>query len=40
VNYSTEFQSIGNEVSAQEWQTRIDLAACEEPAFLRQLSGG
>src|ERR1700688_1788978 len=28
VNYSTEFKSIRNEVSAQEWQARIDLAAC------------
>jgi ribulose-5-phosphate 4-epimerase/fuculose-1-phosphate aldolase len=28
VNYSTEFQSIRNDVSAQEWQTRTDLAAC------------
>src|SRR6202050_2737710 len=28
VNYSTDFKSIRNEVSAQEWQTRTDLAAC------------
>jgi len=28
VNYSTDFKSILNEVSAQEWQTRLDLAAC------------
>jgi ribulose-5-phosphate 4-epimerase/fuculose-1-phosphate aldolase len=28
VNYSTDFKSIRNEVSAQEWQARIDLAAC------------
>ena len=28
MNYSTEFESIRNEVSAQEWQTRLDLAAC------------
>jgi hypothetical protein len=28
VNYSTEFESIRNEVPAQEWQTRLDLAAC------------
>jgi ribulose-5-phosphate 4-epimerase/fuculose-1-phosphate aldolase len=28
VNYSTDFQSIRNDVSAQEWQTRLDLAAC------------
>ncbi len=28
MNYATDFQSIRNEVSAQEWQTRLDLAAC------------
>jgi ribulose-5-phosphate 4-epimerase/fuculose-1-phosphate aldolase len=28
VNYLTDFKSIRNEVSAQEWQTRLDLAAC------------
>ena len=28
MNYSTDFKSIRNEVSAQEWQTRVDLAAC------------
>jgi hypothetical protein len=28
VNYSTDFKSIRDDVSAQEWQTRIDLAAC------------
>jgi ribulose-5-phosphate 4-epimerase/fuculose-1-phosphate aldolase len=28
VNYSTDFKSIRNDVSAQEWQARIDLAAC------------
>jgi len=28
VNYSTDFKSIRNTVSAQEWQTRLDLAAC------------
>src|SRR6202140_1897684 len=27
-NYSPDFKSIRNEVSAQEWQARIDLAAC------------
>src|SRR6201988_3985766 len=27
VNYSTDFKSIRNAVSAQEWQTRLDLAA-------------
>jgi ribulose-5-phosphate 4-epimerase/fuculose-1-phosphate aldolase len=28
VNYSTDFKSIRNDVSAQEWQARTDLAAC------------
>jgi hypothetical protein len=28
VNYSTDFKSIRNEVSAQEWQARLDLVAC------------
>jgi hypothetical protein len=28
VNYSTDFKSIRNDVSAQEWQARLDLAAC------------
>ena len=28
MNYSTEFESIRNDVSAQEWQMRLDLAAC------------
>ena len=28
MNYSTDFRSIRDDVSAQEWQTRIDLAAC------------
>jgi ribulose-5-phosphate 4-epimerase/fuculose-1-phosphate aldolase len=28
VNYSTDFRSIRDDVSAQEWQTRIDLAGC------------
>src|ERR1700680_3395064 len=28
VNYATDFESIRNDVSAQEWQARIDLAAC------------
>src|ERR1700749_3349288 len=28
VNYSTDFRSIRDDVSAQEWQARIDLAAC------------
>jgi len=28
VKYSTDFKSIRNDVSAQEWQARTDLAAC------------
>jgi ribulose-5-phosphate 4-epimerase/fuculose-1-phosphate aldolase len=28
MNYTTDFKSIRDEVSAQEWQTRLDLAAC------------
>jgi ribulose-5-phosphate 4-epimerase/fuculose-1-phosphate aldolase len=28
VNYSTDFKSIRNDVSAEEWQARLDLAAC------------
>src|SRR5215472_2829150 len=28
VNYATDFKSIRNDVSEQEWQTRTDLAAC------------
>ena len=28
MNYATEFKSIRDDVSAQEWQTRTDLAAC------------
>ena len=28
MNYSTEFPSIQDHVSAQEWQARLDLAAC------------
>jgi ribulose-5-phosphate 4-epimerase/fuculose-1-phosphate aldolase len=28
MNYSTEFPSIKDQVSAQEWQARLDLAAC------------
>jgi hypothetical protein len=28
VNYSTDFRSIRDDVSTQEWQARIDLAAC------------
>ena len=28
MNYSTDFRLIRDDVSAREWQTRIDLAAC------------
>jgi ribulose-5-phosphate 4-epimerase/fuculose-1-phosphate aldolase len=28
VNCSTDFKSIRNDVSAPQWQTRVDLAAC------------
>src|SRR5918911_3879935 len=28
MSYSTDFRSIRHEVSAEEWQTRVDLAAC------------
>ena len=43
MNYTTDFKSIRAEVSAQEWQARVDLAACtrrpygvlERPAMLR-----
>ena len=28
MNYTTDFKSIREEVSAQEWQARFDLAAC------------
>ncbi|HLQ94728.1 MAG TPA: class II aldolase/adducin family protein [Xanthobacteraceae bacterium] len=28
MNYTTDFKSIRDEVSASEWQTRLDLAAC------------
>ncbi len=28
MNYSTDFKCIRNEVSEQEWKTRLDLAAC------------
>ena len=45
MNYTTDFKSIRAEVSAQEWQARVDLAACtrrfygvlEWPAMLRVL---
>jgi len=28
MNYSTDFKSVRGSVSAEEWQTRCDLAAC------------
>jgi ribulose-5-phosphate 4-epimerase/fuculose-1-phosphate aldolase len=28
MNYTTDFKSIRDDVSAEEWQTRLDLAAC------------
>jgi hypothetical protein len=28
MNYTTEFKSIRGQVSAEEWQARVDLAAC------------
>jgi len=28
MNYQTNFKSVRGEVSAAEWQTRLDLAAC------------
>ena len=28
MNYSTDFKSIRHDVSPEEWQTRVDLAAC------------
>ncbi len=28
MNYSTDFKSVRNAVSPQEWQARVDLAAC------------
>src|ERR1700687_1946526 len=28
MNYSTDFKSIKDQVSSEEWQTRLDLAAC------------
>ena len=28
MNYTTDFKSIRDDVSAEEWQTRVDLAAC------------
>jgi ribulose-5-phosphate 4-epimerase/fuculose-1-phosphate aldolase len=28
MNYATDFKSIRNDVSTEEWRTRVDLAAC------------
>ena len=28
MKYSTDFKSIRDQVSPQEWQARVDLAAC------------
>src|ERR1700704_6303650 len=28
MNYATDFKSVRDSVSPQEWQTRVDLAAC------------
>ena len=28
MNYATNFKSVRDEVSAEEWQARVDLAAC------------
>ena len=28
MNYTTDFKSIRDEVLAEEWQARVDLAAC------------
>ena len=28
MNYSTDFKSARGSVSAEEWQARVDLAAC------------
>ena len=28
MNYSTDFKTIRGDVSAEEWQARLDLAAC------------
>ena len=28
MNYQTDFKSVRDEVSAPEWQARLDLAAC------------
>jgi hypothetical protein len=28
MNYSTDFKSIRDQISPEEWQARLDLAAC------------
>jgi hypothetical protein len=28
MNFTTGFESLRGQVSVQEWQTRVDLAAC------------
>src|SRR5262245_12512177 len=28
MNYTTDFKSVRHDVSLEEWQTRVDLAAC------------
>ena len=28
MNYSTDFKTVRDEVSTEEWQARLDLAAC------------
>jgi hypothetical protein len=35
MNYTTEFKSIRGQVSPEEWQARIDLAACCTPSGTR-----
>jgi hypothetical protein len=37
MNYTTDFKSIRAEVSAEEWQARVDLAACYRLAARTEL---
>ena len=37
MNTNASFRSIREEVSREEWQTRVDLAACYRLALLRRL---
>src|SRR5215510_11533796 len=37
MNYTTDFKSIRAEVSAEEWQARVDLAACYRRAARTEL---